>query len=922
MSTRTWKVLTVTSDWSNPANWEENSTPEDHDDIVIPASDPNSTPSPIAPAGFRAKTLNVQGQLSGGPINVESDFSWSGGNLWASVVIADTASGRVHTLDSDVEARRTWLGGFGSITNHGTLSIDAGRIGIGGGAFIDSYGLLEFASGCAFFQWYGSPSYITSRQALIVLHGEGASFAGWFDLRLIAGSVTLDGPLITKDGSSITLGGASISGGSIIAAKDGIIHVAATTKVPLGAAIRIVGGRLDTPGVAGQAAKLVVEGELGLSDGVLAGTVELGPTGVLGLEPPQTCALGQLDLTNEGVQILGPGSRLIGSGGTRLINRGRLELTGDVELSSQGGGNAQLINVGLLQKTGDGDATLRSWDLTTTTSQFVQPPSGELRRGVTVVAKGTLTQIGIAHFTVEKEAWLHLDGGEVAASVIIADGGRMTGHGSVRGMITNNGWLYPDGAKAEATAQVVLTGDLECGATAHLVVAPSQWHQPPRQSQLTVSRDAILGGSLWAPQAPADGEVLVITGPGVRNKFERVPETDTTRPTIIDTTASERKLKAFPLTPQTFHGIDYMHYATDPLMQSLYDNGPWSFVALYAVSPHSPHWGDNNRNDSSWVHDAGILTTLRQQGWGLMPVYFCPNYSKTRVENPHLTPADAVLDAQDAGAKFSAISLEAGSVIYLDVEPETLDAQDGALDYVSAWATELESSTPYKAGLYTIEGTYKLGAKILALRPTMSLWTCLWPNPDPFIDLDAPHSIDSFRRMHRDGSFDADQQPSDLVAHSTPRMPFRVWQYYSNTAHPSSIRWIDDQGLRQSWLQSLDFNVADCPDPSRPEGPAPRSRAHVDGLVVEPPSIAATGTGQLTITLAAPAAPPLGVIVVLSSSDPALQVPASVAVPAGKMTVTVTVTTVLVQTERQIRIQARALHQLGNALNEVAVTVT
>ncbi len=64
-------------------------------------------------------------------------------------------------------------------------------------------------------------------------------------------------------------------------------------------------------------------------------------------------------------------------------------------------------------------------------------------------------------------------------------------------------------------------------------------------------------------------------------------------------------------------------------------------------------------------------------------------------------------------------------------------------------------------------------------------------------------------------------------------------------------------------------------------------------LSFDPPSVAGGASSQATVTLTGPA-PKNGLVVALSSSDPAAQVPASVTVPAGSTSATFTITTSVV----------------------------
>jgi hypothetical protein len=123
-------------------------------------------------------------------------------------------------------------------------------------------------------------------------------------------------------------------------------------------------------------------------------------------------------------------------------------------------------------------------------------------------------------------------------------------------------------------------------------------------------------------------------------------------------------------------------------MQSLWDSVPdLTFVCLYfAPAPSHP-----NR---AWMDAA---SSLRSMGWGLVPTYVGQQVIGV---GSHVVTADqGKIDAQGAAPLAGNAGLDAGSVIYLDIENGGLMPAN-QVAYVTSWIGEVNANTDHWAGVY------------------------------------------------------------------------------------------------------------------------------------------------------------------------------------------------------------------------------
>lgn len=139
-----------------------------------------------------------------------------------------------------------------------------------------------------------------------------------------------------------------------------------------------------------------------------------------------------------------------------------------------------------------------------------------------------------------------------------------------------------------------------------------------------------------------------------------------------------------------YAGFDTKDYPGLAMMTWLKANSNLSWCAYYlAPAPNHP--------DRSW---AGQYSALRDD-WGVVPVYVGQQDSRTSTEAPSsvLTADQGGLDATEAIRLASSDQFPAGTVIYLDWESGSIDA-DGAVAYLRAWVQGIASDGTMKPGIY------------------------------------------------------------------------------------------------------------------------------------------------------------------------------------------------------------------------------
>src|ERR1700687_2414017 len=138
-------------------------------------------------------------------------------------------------------------------------------------------------------------------------------------------------------------------------------------------------------------------------------------------------------------------------------------------------------------------------------------------------------------------------------------------------------------------------------------------------------------------------------------------------------------------------GLDRSGYPGDAVMQSLFDSTSMAFTAAY-LGPAPSH------PPADWMP---AIPVLKSMGWGLVPVYV--GQEVIGPGSHTVTAAQGVTDAQDAANLASSAGLDAGSVLYLDIEnggmmPNT--PPNAQVDYVTSWVNEVSTNTSYSPGVY------------------------------------------------------------------------------------------------------------------------------------------------------------------------------------------------------------------------------
>src|SRR5258708_28708016 len=148
---------------------------------------------------------------------------------------------------------------------------------------------------------------------------------------------------------------------------------------------------------------------------------------------------------------------------------------------------------------------------------------------------------------------------------------------------------------------------------------------------LRFTKTAKLTGCLWVSSdgSPAAGtSVSVLTAATINGAFGRVRALPDDLRLALDTSTPGTLNGTLEDYTGLFHGFDPKFYpaaipaitspppvsvglAVDSVMQQLFENTPFAVVGVY-VAPAINH------PDQSWMRKIALL---RQQGWGLLPVY-------------------------------------------------------------------------------------------------------------------------------------------------------------------------------------------------------------------------------------------------------------------------------------------------------------
>ena len=141
-------------------------------------------------------------------------------------------------------------------------------------------------------------------------------------------------------------------------------------------------------------------------------------------------------------------------------------------------------------------------------------------------------------------------------------------------------------------------------------------------------------------------------------------------------------------SPSYYWGMDVSQYPGDAAMQAIWNYSPLKFTGFYLASAPC-------HKEAGWMSK---FTTLRNQGWGIAPLYVGQNNSEY-CPPPVFTVSQGSTDATNAITLAKQAGIPSGYRIYLDVETGGKLKSD-QLAYVTAWLKGVINSGSYKAGVY------------------------------------------------------------------------------------------------------------------------------------------------------------------------------------------------------------------------------
>jgi hypothetical protein len=159
-----------------------------------------------------------------------------------------------------------------------------------------------------------------------------------------------------------------------------------------------------------------------------------------------------------------------------------------------------------------------------------------------------------------------------------------------------------------------------------------------------------------------------------------------------------------PTVTRFYYGFDISTYPGDSQMSTWWTSSPFYWVGFYlAPAPH--------HSNTSWMSKR---STLKNQGWGLAPIYV----GRQAGDGSKLTTAQGITDAQNASSLASQAGFPSNAFVFLDIE------QGGTLstafmNYIKGWINELFNNTPFNVGVYC--NAYQTAAQIRAAVPTIGV---------------------------------------------------------------------------------------------------------------------------------------------------------------------------------------------------------
>jgi fibronectin-binding autotransporter adhesin len=442
----TWTNQNDTGLWTDAKNWSPEGTPENGDEVTLPAADVWGNNGGNGPAGAPALSLSkltLQGlTLRDGPFTVTGTLTWTGGDIDTDITVSGAAtvtgldgsdnnpgvlngntitiSGSASIIGNGLTASpQFWISTGSQLVNAGSLSLSGAGFGSPeGGGTVNNSGTVTVTG-----------SSHTSAEYLTITHNKAAQ------LIIAAGSKFIIGA-----GTLLQLAGGTVSGDGTLQVGDGDggeIDIVADTAVP---SLVIGGNGTIAPGKgAGTPSPtlpgiLTVGKSLGWGHGAsgdqfsaLLGHLVLAETATAVVENVAYLTDGKFE--NAG-QVTVAAKAILSMEGAlpSIVN------TGTLTLSETGTVIGGLVNsTGLIAKTGTGIA-LFGVELTS--------------HGNIAVSQGSL-QIGDFDWTIPN-GMVALAGGRLegpgTGSLVLAggpEGGVLAGAGTVTASVVNGGWVEP-----------------------------------------------------------------------------------------------------------------------------------------------------------------------------------------------------------------------------------------------------------------------------------------------------------------------------------------------------------------------------------------------------------------------------------------------------------------------------------------------
>jgi fibronectin-binding autotransporter adhesin len=442
----TWTNQNKSGLWTDTKNWSPEGTPEDGDEVTLPAADVWGNTDVNGPQGAPALSLSkltLQGlTLYDGPFTVTESLTWSGGGIDTDITVSGAAT--VTGLDGSSSNP--------GIANAHTITISGSATIIGGGSTASPQFLIDTGSKLV-------------NAGSLSLSGAGFGSAAGFGTVDNSGTVTVTGSSHTAAGDItithkkaaqliISAGGEFIvGGGTVLKLAGGTVMGAGTLQVGDGN-----GGEIDT--VADTAVpSLVIGGNGTVAPGKGASMPSPTLPGVLTI----TKSLGWGHGAGSGEYSALLGHLVLAAGATGVIenttylDNGKVENAGHITVAAKAtlsleGGQPVILNTGTV--TLSGTATVTGGSMTSTgliekTGTGVALLGAELtNRGSIAVSQGIL-RIGDSNWTIAGGTVALVGGrleGPGLGSLVLTggpEGGVLAGTGTVAATVTNGGWVEP-----------------------------------------------------------------------------------------------------------------------------------------------------------------------------------------------------------------------------------------------------------------------------------------------------------------------------------------------------------------------------------------------------------------------------------------------------------------------------------------------